>query len=158
MIAACAATMLVACAENKQEGSESPNPMVGENQAKSEVTTADAKAALDSAVTTASQAADEAVSAMSAKVEAFRNSANVELAELNRNIAEMKAKADNATSDTQEELKKMVADLQNKADGIKEKLAVLKEDSAEAMGEMEKGFNESIKEMKDAVEKAKARF
>lgn len=123
----------------------------GSDKEKAEVTTSDVK-----------QEAKETIETTQAFVaqqkEAYEKKIEAELDEFGSRIEELKARAQDAGTETEKEVNNAIEELRSKKKTIRNNLEQLKDQSAEAWKEMKEGVDAALEDLERSYERALARL
>ncbi len=92
------------------------------------------------------------------KTQDYANKAKAQIDSLAREIDRLSAMAEKLTGRAREELERQIALLRKKQAEVQEQLKVVSAAGDEAIGELSKGMDAAMKEMKGAVERAMEKF
>lgn len=90
--------------------------------------------------------------------EEYRKRIEADLDRLNERLKVYKEKASRAGEDAKASMEKQIDKLQEQRDGVREKLGDLGGDSQDAWGEVRKGLDKAVGDLKESFEKAKDSF
>jgi hypothetical protein len=92
------------------------------------------------------------------KMEAYRVKFEAQLKEWKAKIEMLENKAAEASGETRTELMRVIGDLRQKKDLVKEKLTELQKESSAAWDMMKDGLEKAASEFKSALDKVVSRF
>ena len=92
------------------------------------------------------------------KMEAYREKLDEQLKEWKAKIDMLEKKAAEATGETKTELMRVIGELRQKKDLVKEKLTELQKESSAAWDTMKEGLEKAVSEFKSALDKVVSRF
>lgn len=134
---ACLALTLISACGKKEEPTSAKKPVTEEKVMK------EVKEAVQTALSYTEQQKEE-----------YRKKINAQLDEMQRKMAELKAKYEQAKPEIQAKLKEQMEVLQKEMDAARKKLAELKAASGKAWEDMKAGLDKALEDLKKSYEQA----
>ena len=92
------------------------------------------------------------------EMDEYRDRVQAKIAELEKDIAALKAKVEKKSADVNADMREAIENLEDKTDTLKGKAKKLKTAGAEAWGELKSGIDDAIEDLERAYEQAQDKF
>jgi hypothetical protein len=104
------------------------------------------------------EAADTSLDYATQKKKEYEEAIALELVELDKQLAELKKKANAAEEEVRSEVLEAVGELDKEREAVQKKLEEIQAKAPDAWEDLKAGLDEALDTLKDSYEKAKSRF